>query len=107
LKISFASTTNARIILDYRGNIATLSKLGIRELLILPNVMVIIIMIIQTNAYTGGTQSERERGEVIMMTLISFYLVHAGGSLPTKVFAHPGLASSSSSSSRLKPCRRF
>ena len=37
-------------------------KLGIRELLILPNVMVIIIMIIQTNAYTGGTQSERERG---------------------------------------------
>jgi len=37
-------------------------KLGIRELLILPNVMVIIIMIIQTNAYAGGTQSERERG---------------------------------------------
>jgi len=41
-------------------------------------------MIIQTIAYAGGTQSERAKGAVIMMTSMSLYLGNR-----RRVFAHP------------------
>ena len=86
LKIVFTSMINARMILDYRGNIATTmsNSWHSRTAVSVTATMLWLVMIIQTITYAVVMQSKRVRGEVIKMTSISLYLDNC-----RMVFVHP------------------
>ena len=107
LKISFALTTNARMMLDYRGNLATMSNAWLGECVGGSVTLWCLTVTIQTNWYAGGTHHERARGKVIKITSISLQAANQRGKtkknfgawrriFSPKMFAYPGL----------KTCRR-